>query len=157
VPGTTRVRIAPLRVDDSSLESGARRRLSRSHADLRIRVEKTGLASYPDVAVVCGGWKRDPEDPNTILNPLVLVEVLSPSTEAYDRGEKLEHYRTIPSLRACLLIAHDRREIELWMREPDQPWTRSLVGAGGALEIAAIGAKLAVDAVYDDAKKTGQA
>jgi len=96
-------------------------------SDLRVRVERTGLATYPDVAVVCGSWKRDPEDSNTILNPTVVVEVLSPSTEAYDRGEKLEHYKSIPSLRACLLVAHDRREIELWLREPGQPWSRKLV------------------------------
>lgn len=122
-------------------------------SDLRIRVEQTGLATYPDVAVVCGTWKRDPEDPNTILNPTVLVEVLSPSTEAYDRGEKLEHYRSIPGLRACLLVAHDRREIELWLREPDQPWTRTLVGPGETFEIGCVGAKLAVDVVYDDARE----
>jgi Uma2 family endonuclease len=120
-------------------------------ADLRIRVTETGLATYPDVAVVCGRWERDPESAHTIVNPTVMVEVLSPTTEKYDRGEKLEHYKRIPSARACLLVAHDRRELELWSRADGGDWTRAVVGAGGTVEIDAIGARLAVDAVYDDA------
>ena len=122
-------------------------------SDLRIRVVGTGLATYPDVAVVCGVWERDPEDSRTILNPTVIVEVSSPSTEAYDRGEKLEHYKRIPSLRACLLVAHDRREIELWTRDGSEAWKRSLVVSGQVAEIAAASARLDVDAVYDDAKE----
>ena len=122
-------------------------------SDLRIRVVETGLATYPDVAVVCGVWERDPEDSRTILNPTVIVEVSSPSTEAYDRGEKLEHYKRIPSLRACLLVAHDRREIELWTRDGSEAWKRSLVVSGQVAEIAAASARLDVDAVYDDAKE----
>jgi Uma2 family endonuclease len=79
-------------------------------SDLRVRVVETGLATYPDVTVVCGAWERDPENAQTVVNPAVLVEVLSPSTEAYDRGEKLEHYKRISSLRAVVLVAHERRE-----------------------------------------------
>lgn len=120
-------------------------------SDLRIRVAETGLATYPDVAVVCGPWERDPEDARTVVNPTVIVEVLSPSTEAYDRGEKLEHYRRIPTLRACLLVAHDRREIEVWARDAGAPWTRVLVVSGGVVAIEAIGAALRVDAIYEDA------
>src|SRR5262245_13134541 len=69
-------------------------------SDLRVRVKATGLATYPDVTVVCGPIELDPEDPNehTVINPRLLVEVLSPSTEDYDRGEKLGHYKQIPSL-----------------------------------------------------------
>lgn len=122
-------------------------------SDLRVRVLETGLATYPDVAVLCGAWARDPDDERTILNPSVLVEVLSPSTEAYDRGEKLEHYRRIPSLRACLLVAVDRREIEIWTREESEPWKRALVLSGQVVEVSAIAARLDVDAVYDDAKE----
>jgi Uma2 family endonuclease len=122
-------------------------------SDLRIRVLETGLATYPDVAVVCGSWERDPEDSRTIVNPTVLVEVLSPSTESYDRGEKLEHYKRIPSLRACLLVAHDRREIEIWARESSEPWSRALVVSGQTTHIAAVRVSLDVDAVYDDAEE----
>ncbi len=122
-------------------------------SDLRIRVGETGLATYPDVTVVCGSWERDPDDAHTIVNPTVLVEVLSPSTEAYDRGEKLEHYKRIPSLRACLLMAHDRREIEIWTREDTEPWKRALVVSGQVAEIAAVSSTLDVDTIYDDAKE----
>lgn len=102
----------------------------RAHAsELRIRVASTGLATYPDASVICGPYDRDPENSRTVLNPSVVVEVLSPSTEAYDRGEKLLHYKRIPSLRSLLLVAHDRQEVEVWTR-PDEgtPWCRSLVG-----------------------------
>jgi Uma2 family endonuclease len=69
-------------------------------ADLRIRVRETGLATYPDVSVICERFEKDPEDlkGNTAVNSRVIVEVLSPSTEAYDRGEKLVHYQRISSL-----------------------------------------------------------
>jgi Uma2 family endonuclease len=123
-------------------------------SDLRIRVAQTGLATYPDVTVLCGPWQRDPEDSNTIVNPTVVVEVLSPSTEAYDRGEKTEHYKRIPSLRACLLFAHDRREIELWTRTAaDAPWARALAVSGQHAQIDAIGASLDVDRIYEDARE----
>src|SRR5688572_16708783 len=95
----------------------------RAHsADLRVRILETGLATYPDVSVVCGPRQRDPADANTVTNPTLLVEVLSPTTEEYDRGEKFEHYRRIPSLRQCVLIAHDRREIEVRTRTGDDRW-----------------------------------
>jgi len=123
-------------------------------SDLRVRVLETGLATYPDVAVICGAWQRDPDDERTILNPMVIVEVLSPSTEAYDRGEKLEHYKRIPSLRACLLVAADRCEIELWSRgEATESWKRALVLTGQVVEIEALAAKLEVDSVYADASE----
>lgn len=66
-------------------------------SDLRVRVLASGLATYPDVSVVCGPLERDTEGRETVLNPTVLVEVLSGSTERYDRGEKFEHYQKIPS------------------------------------------------------------
>ena len=106
------------------------------------------------MTVICGGWQRDPDDERTIVNPTALVEVLSPSTEAYDRGEKLEHYKRIPSLRACLLVAVDRREIETWTRDHEgDPWRRALVVSGHVADVAALAAKLDVDMVSDDAKE----
>lgn len=140
--------IASLAAHLSNLVRGSRCRVHMS--DLRVRVSETGLATYPDVAVVCGPWQRDPDDDHTVVNPTLLVEVLSPSTEAYDRGEKLEHYRRIPTLRACLLVAHDRREIELWSRDGDGPWARALI-AGGRLDLACLQGHLDVDAIYADA------
>jgi Uma2 family endonuclease len=83
--------------------------------DLRVRSQATGLGTYADVTVICGELELDPEDPkrHTALNPYVLVEVLSPSTEEYDRGAKLDHYRTISSIREVVLVAHDRREVDV--------------------------------------------
>lgn len=84
------------------------------NADARTRIPATGLGTYPDLAVICGRIETDPEDPNTLNNPCLLVEVLSPSTEAWDRGEKFKHYRSLPSLSEYLLDAlrAQRAEVE---------------------------------------------
>lgn len=80
---------------------------------------------------------------------MVLVEVLSPSTEAYDRGEKLRHYQQIPALREVLFVAHDRREVEI-LRRRENGWDRETVAAGGSVEPTSIDCLLAVDALYHD-------
>src|SRR5215468_3741925 len=95
-------------------------------ADLRIRVIATGLATYADAAVICGDPIRDPASPTHVTNPIVIVEVLSKSTEAYDRGEKREHYQQIASLREYVLVAQDRREIEVYARLEGSIWQRSV-------------------------------
>jgi Uma2 family endonuclease len=74
-------------------------------SDARVRVQNTGLTTYPDVSVVCGKLETDPEDPSAITNPVLLVEVLSDSTEARDRGEKASHYRHLASLREYVLVS----------------------------------------------------
>lgn len=122
-------------------------------ADLRIRVLETGLATYPDIPIVCVRSERDREDANTVTNPTAIFEVLSESTEKYDRGEKFEHYKRIPSLRAYVLVAHDPPAIEVWTRVSGDEWDRAVYAAGGKARIEAIGAVLDVDAVYDDAKE----
>jgi Uma2 family endonuclease len=120
-------------------------------ADLRIRVIGTGLATYPDLSVICGPWERDPEDRNTLLNPTMLIEVLSPSTEEYDRGEKFEHYKQIPSLRTYLLVAQDRRMFEIRTRGADGVWRSAVLSSGQVVNLESIGCTLSIDAVYDDA------
>lgn len=117
-------------------------------SDLRIRVVATGLAAYPDVTVVCGPLEHDPDSRTTIVNPTVLVEVLSDGTEAYDRGAKAEHYREIPSLKAYLLVSHRRPHIEAWQRGEDGSWSLSECGPGVVLELPGIGERLAVSEVY---------
>jgi Uma2 family endonuclease len=118
-------------------------------SDLRVRVLATGLATYPDVTVVCGALERDPEDGNGATNPTLLVEVLSPSTEHYDRGEKAAHYRRIPSLREYVFVSHRERHIERWWRDAAGEWRSDEGRRGGRLELAAVGAVLDVDAIYD--------
>ena len=118
-------------------------------SDLRVRVRATGLATYPDVTVICGALERDPDDPNAAVNPTVLVEVLSPSTEEYDRGEVSAHYRKIPSLREYLLVSHRERRIERWSRQRTDDWELQSAAAGEVLHIAALGIDLEIDAIYD--------
>jgi Uma2 family endonuclease len=120
-------------------------------SDLRIRVRATGLATYPDASVVCDRTELDPEDQkrHTVLNPTVLVEVLSPSTEEYDRGEKLSHYQKIESLREVVLVAYDERRIDVWRRE-GEGWRQLVVRESGAAELTSLGCTLGLDDVYFD-------
>jgi Uma2 family endonuclease len=90
--------------------------------DQRVRVDKTGLYTYPDMAVVCGERVFAENRKDTLLNPTVLIEVLSPSTEAYDRGRKFDHYRSIESLREYLMISSDRVHADHYVRQPDGNW-----------------------------------
>jgi Uma2 family endonuclease len=120
-------------------------------SDLRVRVPSTGLATYPDVTVVCGARETDPEDANTVVNPTVLVEVLSPRTHAYDRGEKFEHYRQIGSLMEYVLVSYGERQIEVVRRSPAGGWDHHVARAGGQAELASIGCELDVDVVYASA------
>jgi Uma2 family endonuclease len=117
-------------------------------SDLRVRVLATGLATYPDVTIVRGNLERDPEDGNGIVNPTVLVEVASSSTEHYDRGEKAAHYRRIPSLREYVFVSHRERHVERWWRDERGEWRSEAGGRGARLSLAAIGAVLDVDAIY---------
>jgi Uma2 family endonuclease len=117
-------------------------------SDARVRVLATGLATYPDVSVVCGQIERDPENKNTLTNPVVLVEVLSDSTEGYDREEKFSHYRRIPSLREYLLVSQHERRIEHFSRNDDGSWTLRDVEPPGIVQLPSIGCALSLDEVY---------
>jgi len=119
-------------------------------SDVLIRVLATGLASYPDLSVVCGKLERDPEDANTIINPTVLVEVLSDSTEAYDRGEKFAHCRRIPSLKEYVLVSQHEPRIEVFRRGDDGIWSLHEAGATERVKLEAIACELSVDEVYAD-------
>jgi Uma2 family endonuclease len=120
-------------------------------SDLRIRVQKTGLGTYPDASVICGAVELDPDDPkgHTATNPTLLVEVLSPSTEDYDRGEKLAHYKRIASLQELVLVAHDERRVDLWRRVGER-WTQLTFHAGDAMALASLDVSVPVDAIYFD-------
>lgn len=121
-------------------------------SDLRIRVTETGLATYPDVAVVRGPLETDPDSDDTVTNPRLIVEVLSSSTEDYDRGEKFENYRRVSSLQAVVYVWQTEPRIEVRRRAGEGgDWvsTRYLIGATVPLE--SIGCALDVDEVYRDA------
>jgi len=117
-------------------------------SDLRVRVLATGLATYPDVTVVCGPLERDPESRLTVTNPSLVAEVLSNSTEDYDRGEKLEHYKRIPSLRECLLVSHREPRIEAWRRGSSGGWERHTADRGERVRLDSLDCEIAVDDVY---------
>jgi Uma2 family endonuclease len=85
-------------------------------SDVRVRVKATGLSTYPDLSVVCHPLEVDPSDEHAVLNPSLIVEVLSESTEAYDRGAKAAHYRRIPSLREYVLVSQREPLIEVYRR-----------------------------------------
>lgn len=119
------------------------------NSDMKIRCE-TGLYTYPDASVVCGDPHFEGSRSDVLLNPRVLFEVLSPSTEAYDRGKKYEHYMTIPSLRDYVLIPQDRPCVSRISRSSDDsPWTISIFeGLSAFLEIPSIGITIPLAEIY---------
>ena len=119
-------------------------------SDMRVKVSPTGLYTYPDVVVVCGKAEFDDRHFDTLLNPTLIVEVLSESTETYDRNRKFEHYRTLESLVEYVLITQRRPHIESWRRQPNQQWllTESN-GLDRVLRLDAIGCDLALAEIYD--------
>jgi Uma2 family endonuclease len=119
-------------------------------SDVRIRVQATGFLTYPDVSVVCGRAEVDAEDRDAIVNPVLLVEVTSPSTDAYDRGEKLERYRRIPSLIEILFVAHDARRLDLVRRREDGTWSTLTASDGSSLRLESVGCQIDVTEVYRD-------
>jgi Uma2 family endonuclease len=119
-------------------------------SDMRVRVSGTGLYTYPDVTVVCGEPQLADDYRDILLNPALLVEVLSPSTEGYDRGRKFEHYRRIESLAAYLLVSSDRVHVDLFLRQPGGPWLLTEAsGLDALIELPPIGCHLALRDVYE--------
>jgi Uma2 family endonuclease len=116
-------------------------------SDLKVRVERTDLAAFPDASVVCGDRTYSPIDRNALTNPLLLVEVTSPSTEDYDRGEKLRRYQQLPSLAAVLLVSHREPRITL-VRRTGTGWETTELRSGARVELTTPAVSFAVDEVY---------
>jgi Uma2 family endonuclease len=125
-------------------------------SDVRVRVRATGMAAYPDLSVVCGRLETDPEDASAIANPVVIVEVLSDSTEARDRGVKAAHYRHLASLREYVLVSPRERRIEVHRRNEAGRWELFEYEAGQRVELASLGCVVAVDDVYRDPLAEGR-
>lgn len=124
-------------------------------SDMRVRVTATGLATYPDVSVVCGPLAIDPENRNTVTNPIVIVEVLSDSTEKYDRTDKFKHYVRLPSLRDYLLVDQHEPRIEHYLRNDDGTWTWREVMPPDAVRLS-LGVEIRVSEVYRTALSGSQ-
>jgi Uma2 family endonuclease len=117
--------------------------------DMRLRVTPTGLYTYPDVMVVCGEPQFDDSTTDMLLNPNVIFEVLSDSTEQYDRKVKLQHYRTVPSLTDYVLVAQDAYRLTYHSRQSDGAWaSREVEGAEATLILNSIGCKLELREIY---------
>jgi Uma2 family endonuclease len=117
-------------------------------SDLRIRILETGLSTYPDVAIVCGQLATAADDEQAAVNPVLLVEVLSQTTEGYDRGAKAAHYRRIQSLREYVLVSQSEPRIEVHRRTESGRWELLEARPGETIELASLGISLDVAAVY---------
>ena len=118
-------------------------------SDMRVRVPATNLYTYPDVVVACGEPKFEDDYFDTLLNPTLIVEVLSPSTASYDRIKKFGYYRTIESLSEYLLIAQDEYKVEQYIKQPDGRWLLSDIRSlEGTIELPSIQCILSLADVY---------
>jgi len=117
---------------------------------MRVCVNATGLYTYPDVVAVCGEQVFLDDEKDTLLNPGLLIEVLSPSTEAYDRGRKFEQYQSIESLREYLLVASDRAHVDLYSRQGDGRWLlTSVEGRDSVLTLESVGVQFTLADLYE--------
>lgn len=116
-------------------------------SDLKVRVESSDLATFPDVSLVCGDVATSARDPHALVNPTLLVEVTSRSTEDYDRGDKLSHYKQLPSLRAVLFVSHRERRITAVTRSATG-WLEREVRGGERLTMEEPALSISVDEVY---------
>ncbi len=133
----------------AALDAAIGDRDCRAHdSDLRVYVEAVGLATFPDGSVICGPLQQHPPSPDaTAVNPVVLLEVTSDSSEEYDTGAKLDAYRTIPTLREYVVVSHRERRITVHRRD-GEGWTMRVGIAGGRVTVEALGCELVVDAIY---------
>lgn len=118
--------------------------------DMRVKISAAGLYTYPDLVVVCGEPRFEDKHVDTLLNPTLIIEVLSDSTEAYDRGKKFGYYRAVESLAEYLLVAQDQYSVERYVKQPDGGWLFSEdTGLEGVVKLASIRCMLALREVYD--------
>jgi len=118
-------------------------------SDLRIYVETMGLATFPDGSVICGALEQHAPSPKaTALNPTVLLEVTSDSSEEYDTGDKVEHYRTIRSLRDYVIVSHRERRITVHAQSEPGEWAARVAITGGRVAVDSLRIELVVDEIY---------
>lgn len=119
-------------------------------SDMRVKVAATGLYTYPDISVVCGRAELADENRDTLLNPVLIIEILSRSTAGYDRREKFGQYRRIPTLNDYLLIAQTRCLVEHYLRQSDGKWLLTEYNdLSDVIELPSIGCRLALSDVYE--------
>ncbi|WP_437620998.1 Uma2 family endonuclease [Sorangium sp. So ce1151] len=117
-------------------------------SDMRVKIPPTGRYVYPDASVVCGEPVFEDAEVDTLMNPNVIVEVLSDSSEAYDRGDKFAQYRSVASITDYVLVSQKAVRVEHFQRQPDGRWLLSILGPGAQLALESIGVVIEVDRVY---------
>ena len=117
-------------------------------SDMRVKVTQIDSYFYPDVVVVCGEPRAEDDTFDTLLNPTLIVEVLSPSTEGYDRGEKFEHYQQIASLKDYILISQDEVHVEYYYRQENEWLQTEFRGLEDVLSLLSIGCELRLSDIY---------
>lgn len=117
-------------------------------SDMRVKAETADFYTYPDVSVVCAEPHFEDDAFDTLLNPRVIIEVLSEHTEAYDRGKKFELYRQVPSLTDYVLVSQSERLIEHFVRQPDDSWTLREIRPGKPLRLVSLDCQLYVEDIY---------
>jgi Uma2 family endonuclease len=126
------------------------------NGDMRIRIDAENRFLYPEASVVCGPVQASELDPDSITNPVLIVEVLSESTEAYDRGEKFRLYRKLPSLQEYVLISQDRALVEVFTHKADRVWEmRAYAELAETIALNSLNAKIAMIDVYRNVEGVG--
>lgn len=119
-------------------------------SDMRVHIPATGLFTYPDVTVTCEkSVMLDDSYLDTLLNPTLIVEVLSPSTEAFDKGDKFDHYRSIESFREYVLVWQDKRRVSRYTKSDKNSWILTdFIGDEALIELSSIGCALSMADIY---------
>lgn len=119
-------------------------------SNLRIAIPRKTYSHYPDAMIICGDVQYDPRDKQrqTATNPVVIFEVLSPTTAGYDRSEKFDHYRELDSFREYILIFQDRREVQTFFKHDDGNWAFAAVVDASVVRLRSLGVDLAFDEIY---------
>lgn len=121
------------------------------NSDQRIHIQPSGLATYPDISIVCGELALAPQDTDAIVNPRVIFEVLSKSTESYDRGKKFDFYRQLDSLREYILVSQEEAQVERFTKQMSGDWLLSInKGLESTLTLTSIEIEIPLAEIYED-------
>ena len=117
-------------------------------SDMRVKATQTGSYFYPDVIVVCGEPRAEDDTFDTLLNPTLIVEILSPSTETYDKGEKFDHYQQIASLKDYILISQDKVYVEHYRHQENEWLQTEFAELEDVLSLRSVGCELRLQDIY---------
>lgn len=140
--------------DNLIVEIGSRLRGGKCRtfsSDQRVKVDATGLYTYPDIVLLCGPGEYDPLDRDTLVNPTAILEVLSPNTEAYDRGARFRQFREVASLQEYVLVSQHEPIIERFTRQPDGTWSlTTFAGMNAVFDLTCAAVSIPLSEIYRD-------